>query len=102
MTVNVKKLEKMAKNIKNMLKFVMLKYCKTFQLMQKLIRNLFSNPRESSLDLKSKNSKVRQKNSKNLKKASFIKKIAKICDMKKLKNPSPTTKNSLVTYYQTP
>ena len=41
----------MAKNIKIMLKFEMLKFCKTFHLICNLFTNLFVNPRGSSLAL---------------------------------------------------
>ena len=51
------KVKKMAKNIENMPKLVMLKSCKVIYLIYKLFGNLFSKPRASSLPLKVKNSK---------------------------------------------
>ena len=48
----LKNWEKMAKNIKIMLKIVMLKSCRTFHLIWKFFSNLFSNPRAGSLALK--------------------------------------------------
>ena len=45
-----------------------------------------------------KSKKLQKISKKNLKKASFIKKIAKICDIKKLINYSMSIKNLSVTY----
>ena len=78
----------MANNFKNMLKFVMLKSCKTFHLIKKLFSNLFSNPRGDSLALQAEKFKKLQKISKKREKSKFYQNIAKICDIKKLKNYS--------------
>ena len=66
-----------------MLKFVMLKSCKTFHLIYKLFSNLFSNARGGSLALKAeKIYKTTKKFQKNLKSKFSIKKLLKVVTMK--------------------
>ena len=72
---------KIAKNL------VMLKSLKTLQCRYKLYSKILSNTRGGSLDLEArytyKMTKIFKKNLKKI--ASFIRKIDKICDIKKLK-----------------
>ena len=98
-----KTFEKMPKIVRNKIKIVMFKSCKTFHYIQKLYSNQFSNHTVCSLAL------VVEKNEKNLKKRQILKleksklyqTIAKNCDNKKLKTYSMANKNLSVTYYQT-
>ena len=96
----------MEKNGKKYPKYAKIRDVKILQdvlFNQEFFNNLFSNPGAGSLALKAEKSKNDKKNwKKNLEKASFIKKIAKICDIKKLKKYSMTITNLSVTYYLKP
>ena len=77
----------MAKNIRNMLKFVMFKSCKSFHLSLKIFSNVFSNPKGGSLALEAQNilKKLKKKFKTTWKKASFIKKLQKFVTLKSWK-----------------
>ena len=71
----------------------MLKSCKTINLIQKLYSNPISNPRGSLMALEIEKKLKKEKNfRKNLKKSKFYQKIAKLCEIKKLKKNFPWPK----------
>ena len=76
MTRSVKELKKkLAKIVKKMLKFKMLKFCKTLHCIKNLYSNLFSNPRRFQAPGSGKNPKRKVKIQKKRKKIErFVKK----------------------------
>ena len=93
----------MAKNTKNLLKFEMLKSCKTFSLIQNYSVTYFQTVEEVPWLLRLKKFKLQKISKKHEKKQHvLLKKIAKICDIKKLKNYSMPIRSLSINYYQPP